>query len=71
MLVWRNAPVPRSGRYSQWRHSAGRFISRTAELDEQAWRQIIDQIRDVDRQYPFEVSVMGPVYGDEWPTGTV
>jgi radical SAM protein with 4Fe4S-binding SPASM domain len=36
------------------------------KLDEHAWRQIIDQIQDVNRRYPFRVSVMGPVYGDEW-----
>ena len=59
--VWTVFPVAALGRA---KHIQDR------KLDEQAWRQIIDQIRDVDRQYPFAVSVMGPVYGDEWPTGT-
>lgn len=36
-------------------------------LDEPAWRSIIEQITRVVRQRPFVVSVMGPVYGDEWP----
>jgi radical SAM protein with 4Fe4S-binding SPASM domain len=36
-------------------------------LDEQRWRRIFAAVRDVERRYRFAVSIMGPVYGDEWP----
>ncbi len=36
-------------------------------LDEPAWRSLIARIIEVSRERPFTVSVMGPVYGDEWP----
>jgi len=36
-------------------------------LDEQRWREVIRALAGIGRRYPFAVSLMGPVYGDEWP----
>ncbi len=36
-------------------------------LGEQSWRRIIAALREIDRRHRFTVSLMGPVYGDEWP----
>ncbi|HUC58942.1 MAG TPA: radical SAM protein [Streptosporangiaceae bacterium] len=58
--VWTVFPVAELGR--------ARDI-RDARLDESAWRSVIDQVTEVSRRRPFTVSVMGPVYGDEWPAG--
>jgi radical SAM protein with 4Fe4S-binding SPASM domain len=59
--IWTVFPVAALGRAT---HIQDR------KLNEQVWRQVISQIQDVSRRYSFTVSVMGPVYGDEWPAGT-
>lgn len=56
--VWTVFPVASLGR--------ARDIT-DRRLDEQSWRRIIAAVRDMEGRHRFSVSVMGPVYGDEWP----
>lgn len=56
--VWTVFPVASLGRAQE---------IQDRRLDAAAWRQVIDELRDIEQRYPFAVSVMGPVFGDEWP----
>ncbi len=56
--VWTVFPVASLGRAQE---------IQDRRLDEQRWRQIIAALREAERLYRFTVSVMGPVYSDEWP----
>jgi radical SAM protein with 4Fe4S-binding SPASM domain len=56
--VWTVFPVASLGRAQE---------IQDRRLGEESWRRIIAALRDIDRRHRFTVSVMGPVYGDEWP----
>jgi radical SAM protein with 4Fe4S-binding SPASM domain len=58
--VWTVFPVASLGRAQQ---------IQDRRLSEESWRQVISALQDVERGHRFSVSVMGPVFGDEWPLG--
>lgn len=56
--VWTVFPVASLGRALQIQDH---------RLSEQSWRRILSQLQDIEDRHSFVVSVMGPVFGDEWP----
>ena len=56
--VWTVFPVASLGRAQQ---------IQDRQLSEESWRRIIGALRDIERRRRFAVSVMGPVFVDEWP----
>jgi radical SAM protein with 4Fe4S-binding SPASM domain len=56
--VWTVFPVASLGRAQQ---------IQDRRLSEQSWRRILSALQDIEHRHSFAVSVMGPVFGDEWP----
>lgn len=55
--VWTVFPVASLGRAA---------AIQDRRLDSNAWREVIDELREHEQTYGFAVSLMGPVYTDEW-----